>query len=120
MVLKCEQGFVGYKSSSSTKMECNKACYETIKVERGGEGQVFLKSKLTFFEVFFSDFLYLSCKFTSSIHIYLINVISLYAVIFLPKKIKFFIHYNVKLYLYVILYVSKIFLEAFGTQVGKE
>lgn len=45
LVLKCEQGFVGYKSASSSKMECNKASYETIKVERGGQGQVFFKSR---------------------------------------------------------------------------
>ncbi|KAB7495695.1 Protein singed [Armadillidium nasatum] len=45
LVLKCEQGFVGFKSSTSSKMECNKASYETIKAERGDQGQVFFKSQ---------------------------------------------------------------------------
>lgn len=45
LVLKCEQGFVGFKSSTSSKMECNKASYETIKAERGDQGQVFFKSE---------------------------------------------------------------------------
>ena len=43
LVLKCEQGFVGYKSSSSTKLECNKASYETIQVERSENGTVHFK-----------------------------------------------------------------------------
>lgn len=43
LVLKCEQGFVGYKMSSSLKMECNKANYETIRVERGEQGQVYFR-----------------------------------------------------------------------------
>ncbi|KAK6643057.1 hypothetical protein RUM43_004560 [Polyplax serrata] len=43
LVLKCDQGFVGYKSSSSTKLECNKATYETIRVERAEKGVVYLK-----------------------------------------------------------------------------
>jgi hypothetical protein len=42
-VLKCEQGFVGYKSASSSKLECNKATYETIQVERSEKGIVFFK-----------------------------------------------------------------------------
>jgi len=45
LVLRCEQGFVGYKSSSSAKLECNKATYETIHVERGERGQVFFKGQ---------------------------------------------------------------------------
>ncbi|KAL0278316.1 UNVERIFIED_CONTAM: hypothetical protein PYX00_000169 [Menopon gallinae] len=45
LVLKCEQGFVGYKSSSSTKLECNKAMYETIQVERGEKGIVYFKGQ---------------------------------------------------------------------------
>ena len=46
LVLKCEQGFVGFKNSSSSKLECNKASYDTIKVERAEQGgQVYLKSK---------------------------------------------------------------------------
>jgi fascin 1/2 len=44
-VLKCEQGFVGYKSASSSKLECNKATYETIQVERGEKGVVFFKGE---------------------------------------------------------------------------
>ena len=43
LVLKCEQGFVGYKSSASTKLECNKGTYETIMVERGEKGVVYFK-----------------------------------------------------------------------------
>ena len=42
-MLKCEQGFVGFKSSSSPKLECNKATYETIQVERGPKGVVYFK-----------------------------------------------------------------------------
>jgi len=40
LVLKCDQGFVGYKSSGSTRLECNKASYETIVVERGDKGML--------------------------------------------------------------------------------
>lgn len=43
LVLKGEQGFVGYKTTSSLKMECNKANYETIRVERGERGQVYFR-----------------------------------------------------------------------------
>ncbi|CAH0564572.1 unnamed protein product [Brassicogethes aeneus] len=45
LVLKSEQGFVGYKSQSSTKLECNKANYETIQVERGEKGVVYFKGQ---------------------------------------------------------------------------
>ncbi|GLH06603.1 Protein singed [Gryllus bimaculatus] len=45
LVLKCEQGFVGYKSASSPKLECNKATYETIQVERSEKGVVFFKGQ---------------------------------------------------------------------------
>ena len=45
LVLKCEQGFVGYKSSGSNKLECNKASYETIQVERAEKGTVHFKGK---------------------------------------------------------------------------
>ncbi|XP_043210973.1 protein singed-like isoform X2 [Amphibalanus amphitrite] len=45
LVLKCDQGFVGYKSSSSTKLECNKTNYETVHVERGDKGRVFFKGQ---------------------------------------------------------------------------
>lgn len=43
LVLKCEQGFVGYRASGNTKLECNKAMYETILVERGEKGLVHFK-----------------------------------------------------------------------------
>ena len=48
LVLKCDQGFVGYKSSSSTRLECNKATYETIVVERTDKGMVHLKGRRSF------------------------------------------------------------------------
>lgn len=61
LVLKCEQGFVGYKSASSPKLECNKATYETIQVERGEKGKVHFKGKLIFRAVFYSfDLLFIS------------------------------------------------------------
>lgn len=44
LVLKCDQGFVGFKANSN-KLECNKASYDTITVEKGELGQVFFKSK---------------------------------------------------------------------------
>ena len=44
LVLKCEQGFVGYKSGT-VRLECNKATYETIQVERGDLGLVHFKGK---------------------------------------------------------------------------
>uniref|UniRef100_A0A1A9Z8M5 Fascin n=1 Tax=Glossina pallidipes TaxID=7398 RepID=A0A1A9Z8M5_GLOPL len=43
LVLKCEQGFVGYRQPGNTKLECNKATYETILVERAQKGLVYLK-----------------------------------------------------------------------------
>merc|ERR1711971_162365 len=45
LVLKCEQGFVGYKTPGSTRLECNKAAYATIQVERAENGQVHLKGQ---------------------------------------------------------------------------
>lgn len=45
LVLKCEQGFVGYKSAGSNRLECNKATYETIIVERADKGVVHLKGQ---------------------------------------------------------------------------
>lgn len=45
LVLKCEQGFVGYKASGNPKLECNKATYETIQVERGEKGVVYFKGQ---------------------------------------------------------------------------
>ena len=46
LVLKCDQGFVGYKSATSTRLECNKATYETIVVERTDKGMVHLKGTI--------------------------------------------------------------------------
>lgn len=43
LVLKCEQGYVGYKSASSARLECNKATYETIQVETGEKGACYFK-----------------------------------------------------------------------------
>jgi len=45
LVLKCEQGFVGYKTGSGSKLECNKANYEAVQVERGPKGLVFFKGQ---------------------------------------------------------------------------
>jgi len=45
LVLKCDQGFVGYKAAGSVKLECNKASYATIQVERVEEGQVHFKGQ---------------------------------------------------------------------------
>eukprot|EP00094_Tigriopus_californicus_P007108 TCALIF_06843-PA protein Name:"Similar to sn Protein singed (Drosophila melanogaster)" AED:0.13 eAED:0.13 QI:0/0.85/0.87/1/0.85/0.75/8/1320/514 len=45
LVLKCEQGFVGYKSAGTCKLECNKAHYETILVERGPKGSTYFKGQ---------------------------------------------------------------------------
>ena len=46
LVLKCEQGFVGYKTGSGSKLECNKANYEAVQVERGPKGLVFFKGTI--------------------------------------------------------------------------
>jgi fascin 1/2 len=46
--LKCDQGFVGYKSVGSNRLECNKATYETIIVERADKGVVHLKGQFLF------------------------------------------------------------------------
>jgi len=45
LVLKCEQGFVGYKGVGSSRLECNKASYETIRVERADAGAVHFKGE---------------------------------------------------------------------------
>lgn len=46
LVLKCEQGFVGYKAAAgSSRLECNKASYETIQVERADNGTVHFKGE---------------------------------------------------------------------------
>jgi len=43
LVLKCDQGFVGYKSSTNPKLDCNKGHYDTIMVERGLKGIIYFK-----------------------------------------------------------------------------
>jgi fascin 1/2 len=43
LVLKCEQGFVGYRAGKSGKLECNKAHYELIVCERADKGQIHFK-----------------------------------------------------------------------------
>lgn len=45
LVLKSEQGFVGYKSANNPKLECNKATYETIQVERADKGIIYFKGQ---------------------------------------------------------------------------
>ncbi|CAG7836451.1 unnamed protein product [Allacma fusca] len=45
LVLKCEQGYVGYKTSNMPRLECNKASYETIQVERDDKGIVHFKGQ---------------------------------------------------------------------------
>jgi len=45
LVLKCEQGFVGYRAAGSPRLECNKASYATIQVERAEQGQVYFKGQ---------------------------------------------------------------------------
>lgn len=52
LVLKSDQGFVGYKSGSSCKLECNKANYEAIQVERGPMGLVYFKGYNHSFAIF--------------------------------------------------------------------
>ena len=49
LVLKCEQGFVGYRAAGVPKLECNKANYATIQVERAEQGQVYFKGKSPLF-----------------------------------------------------------------------
>jgi fascin 1/2 len=45
LVLKCEQGYVGYKTNACPRLECNKATYETIQVERDEKGIVHFKGQ---------------------------------------------------------------------------
>ncbi|ODM93290.1 Protein singed [Orchesella cincta] len=45
LVLKCEQGYVGYKTNACPRLECNKATYETIQVERDDKGIVHFKGQ---------------------------------------------------------------------------
>lgn len=58
-MLKCEQGFVGVRQGSS-KLECNKATYETIIVERAQKGIVYFKG--TFLKLRYVDLIFLSAK----------------------------------------------------------
>ena len=44
-MLKSELGFVGFKATSSTRLECNKAMYDCIQVERGDKGLVYFKGE---------------------------------------------------------------------------
>lgn len=53
LVLRCEQGFVGPKSAASPKLECNKAVYETIRVERCERGVVRFKGEFLSFFLFY-------------------------------------------------------------------
>lgn len=55
LVLKCDQGFVGYRAAGSTKLECNKATYETIIVDRTDKGMVHLKGQSGKFLHFHDD-----------------------------------------------------------------
>ncbi|XP_022243489.1 protein singed-like [Limulus polyphemus] len=41
IVIRCDQGFVGYKSATSQKLECNKSEYETIVIEKGKEPGIY-------------------------------------------------------------------------------
>ena len=45
MILKCEQGYVGYRMATSVKLDCNKAGYATFQVERAEGGLVHFKGK---------------------------------------------------------------------------
>jgi len=45
LVLKCEQGFVGYQAPGNQKLECNKVNYANIIVEQGEQGKVFFKGQ---------------------------------------------------------------------------
>jgi len=43
LVLKGEQGFVGYRAAGNLKLQCNKATYAAEQVEKAEDGQVYLK-----------------------------------------------------------------------------
>jgi len=45
MILKCEQGYVGFRMASSVKLDCNKAAYATFQVERAEAGLVHFKGQ---------------------------------------------------------------------------
>ena len=47
MILKCEQGYVGFRMASSVKLDCNKAAYATFQVERAEAGLVHFKGKFS-------------------------------------------------------------------------
>lgn len=47
LVLRCDQGFVGRKGPSSPKLECNRAHYEVVHVERADRGICHLKGVYT-------------------------------------------------------------------------
>ena len=45
LVLRGQYGFVAFKTSGSSRVECNKASYDIIKMEYTGNGTYFLKGK---------------------------------------------------------------------------
>ncbi|XP_014674310.1 PREDICTED: protein singed-like [Priapulus caudatus] len=45
MVLRGSHGFVGFKSTASRKLECNKSSHDIIKVEQNEDGSYFLKDR---------------------------------------------------------------------------
>ena len=50
LVLRCEYGFVGFRSDAHPRIECNKTTYDVLSVEHSGgenaEYMYFLKGKL--------------------------------------------------------------------------
>ena len=45
LVLKCDQGYVGYKAANSPFLECNKTTFTAIQVERAEQGQVHFRGR---------------------------------------------------------------------------
>merc|ERR1712184_43529 len=45
LILKCEQGYVGFRMATSVKLDCNKASYATFQVERADGGLVHFKGQ---------------------------------------------------------------------------
>ena len=43
LVLRGQYGFVAFKTSGSTRVECNKATYDIVKMEYDNDGRYFLK-----------------------------------------------------------------------------
>lgn len=43
LVLRCDYGFVGFKSANSNKLECNKSTYDLMQVEHGENGTYYIK-----------------------------------------------------------------------------